>query len=98
MAHKGATLTSGQKKIIHNVRTFFKRERDLQKSIKKQLVIVRTSLATGIGRTSVKKISREYREEGQFESPPNRYTKERVRLYPDDYNREALRRIVHQFY
>jgi hypothetical protein len=37
------------------VRTFFEKERDLQKSIKKQLVAVRTSLATGVDQTSDKK-------------------------------------------
>ena len=48
-------------------------------------MVARTSIATGVGETTVKKISKEYREEGQFESPMKRYTMERVRLYPDDF-------------
>ena len=91
-------MTSGQKRIILNVRSFFEKEKDQQRSIKREQVVARTSIATGVGETTVKKISKEYREEGQFESPMKRYTVERVRLYPDDFNIEALRHTVHQFY
>ena len=91
-------LTSSQKRIIINVKSFFEKEKDQQQSIKREQVVARTSIATGVGKTTIKKISKEYREEGQFESPMKRYTMERVRLYPDDFNREALRRTVHQFY
>ena len=98
MVQKGVRLTSGQKRIIINVRSFFEKEKDRQRSIKIEQVVARTSIATGVGETTIKKISKEYREEGQLESPMKRYTMERVRLYPDDFNREALRRTLHQFY
>ena len=98
MAQKGVRLTSSQKRIKINVRSFFEKKKDQQRSIKREQVVAKTSIATGVGKTIIKKISKKYREEGQFESPMKRYTMERVRLYPDDFNREALRHTVHQFY
>ena len=84
MAEKGVRLTSSQKRIIINVKSFFEKEKDQQQSIKREQVVARMSIATGVGKTTIKKISKEYREEGQFESPMKRYTMER------DFNREAL--------
>ena len=95
MAQKWVRLTSGQKRIIINVRSFFEKEKDQQWSIKTEQVVARTSIGTWVGETTIKKISKEYREEGQLESPMKRYTMERVRLY---FNREALRHTLHQFY
>ena len=60
MAQKGVRLTSGQKRIILNVRSFFEKEKDQQRSIKREQVVARMSIATGVGETTVKKISKEY--------------------------------------
>ena len=98
MAQKGVRVTSGQKKIISNVRSFFEKERELQRSIKRDQVVARTSLATGVSESTVKRVSKEYRVEGEFKSPEKRYVKDRVRLYPDDFNRDAIRRIIHDSY
>ena len=60
--------------------------------------MARTSLATGVSESTVKRMSKEYRVEGGFKSPEKRYVKDRVRLYPDDFNRDAIRRIIHDSY
>ena len=73
MAQKGVRLTSSQKRIKINVRSFFEKEKDQQRSIKREQVVAKTSIATGVGKTIIKKISKKYREEGQFESPMKRY-------------------------
>ena len=91
-------MTSGQKKIITNVRSFFEKERELQRSIKRDQVVARTSLATGVSESTVKQVSKEYKVEGEFKSPEKRYLKDRVCLYPDDFNRDAIRRIIHNSY
>ena len=33
-----------------------------------------------------------------FKSPEKRYLKDRVHLYPDNFNRDAIRRIIHDSY
>lgn len=54
MAQKDVRLTSGQKKIVLNVRTFFKTATG---SIKREQVVTKTSLATGFGETMIIKKS-----------------------------------------
>ena len=98
MAQKVVRVTSGQRKIISNVRSFFEKERELQRSIKRDQVVARTSLATRVSESTVKRVSKEYRVEGEFKSPEKRYVKDRLRLYPDDFNRDAIRRIIHDSY
>ena len=61
-------------------------------------VIRRTAKATGIGMTTVKSVKREFMTAGGFSSPVKRYKESRVRVFPDDFDREAIRRAVHDFY
>ena len=98
MAQKGVKVTSGHKKIITNVRSFFEKEREVQRSIKRDQVVARISLATGVSESTVKRVSKEYRVVGEFKSPEKRYLKDRVRLNPDDFNRDAIRRIMYDSY
>lgn len=76
MAQKTGRVTSGQKKVINRVQCFFERERHLQWSIKREQVVTRTSIAIGVSESTVKRITKEFREEGQFKSPEKRYKKE----------------------
>ena len=48
MAQKDVRLTSSQKRIIINVRSFLEKEKDQQRSIKREQVVARTSIATGV--------------------------------------------------
>ena len=101
LKHKsGVRVTAKEKVIVHNVRQFFEKEKHEQRSIRRNEVITRTAMATGIGTTTVKMIKKEYYvEHGDFDSTAGkRYKKERFRVYPDDFDREAIRRTVHDFY
>ena len=60
--------------------------------------LARISLATGVSESTVKRVSKEYRVEGEFKSPEKKYLKDRVRLNPDDFNRNAIRRIMYDSY
>ena len=55
-------------------------------------------MTTGIGMTTVKSVKREFMTAGGFPSPVKRYKEMRVRVFPDDFDREAIRRAFHDFY
>ena len=61
-------------------------------------VIWRTTMATGIGMTTVKSVKRELMTAGGFSSPVKRYKELRVRVFPDDFNRETIRCAFHDCY
>ena len=73
----------------------FLRRRESHNDPSRDQVVARTSLAIGVSESTVKRVSKEYRVEGVFKSPEKRYLKDIVRLYPDDFNRDAIRRIIH---
>ena len=60
--------------------------------------MARISLTTGVSESTVKRVSKEYRVEGEFKSPEKRYLIDIVHLYPYDFNRDAIRRIIHDSY
>ena len=61
-------------------------------------VIRKMAMATGIGMTILKSVKREFITAGGFSSPVKRYKKLRVRVFPNDFDREAIRHAVHDFY
>ena len=93
---QGVRLTSQTKQIVENVRQFFEKERRTGKSIKRMQVLERTAEATGI---SVRSVWSEFIDcEGKFFTPVKRYAMSRVRVNPDSFDREVIRRAVHAFY
>ena len=58
----------------------------------------RTAKAIGIGMTTVKSVKREFMTAGGFSSPVKRYKESRVQVFPNDFDREAIRHAVHDFY
>ena len=98
MSHQGKCLRSGEKSIVMNVRAFFEKEKAQGKSIMRERVIDRTASATGIGKTTIKRISKEFRSEGEFETPTKRYKRSRVRINLDDFSTDIIRREIHAAY
>ena len=78
MSHQGKRLRSGEKSIVMNVRVFIEKEKAQGKSIMRECVIDRTASTTGIGKTTIKRISKEFQSEGEFETPKKRYKRSRV--------------------
>ena len=71
---KGVRLTSQSQNIIENVRLFFEKERVCRSTIRRTNVVERTAQATGVSKTTVKKIHKEYLSlEGQLLTPMKRY-------------------------
>ena len=93
---KGVRLTSQSKSIIERVRQYFEREK--QKGTHMN-VLQRTSTATGVSLTTIKRIYSEQRiHDGQFLTPLRRYTASRIRVNPDSFDQGVIRRVVHSFY
>ena len=61
-------------------------------------MIDRTASATGIGKTTIKRISKEFQSEGEFETPKKRYKRSRVRINLDDFSTDIIRREIHAAY
>ena len=50
---------------------------------------------TGISERAIARIRAEYKEKGVFGTPKKRYARPRCRIDPDDFDRDAIRRLVH---
>ena len=93
---KGVRLTSQSKYIVENVRQLFEKD---GMSLKRSCVVERTSAATGVSVRSVKYIHKELTsQDGTLLTPLKRYSASRVRINPDELDREIIRRVVHDFY
>ena len=68
-------------------------------SLKRSCVIQRTAAATGVSIRTVNYIHQEFTsQDGDLLTPRETYSASRVRINPDDFDREIIRRVVHDFY
>ena len=96
---KGHRLPSQAKYIVESVRKFFNNEKTQQRSTLRNRAIERTAKACGVAVRTVHNIQNEFRSSaGILCTPEQRYTKSRVQIQLDDFNVEAIRRTVHEFY
>ena len=59
----------------------------------------RTAEATGVSERSIRDIHKQcITQESQLLTPVKRYSISRIRINPDTFDREAIRRLVHDFY
>ena len=70
-----------------SVRKFFEKEKEKQKSILRDQIVKRTSVACGVGTATVVQICKEYEggNSGLLSSPEKRYTASRVQIVLDDF-------------
>ena len=96
---RGVRLTSQTKQIVENVRSFFEKEKACKSTINRMAVVKRTSEATGISERSIRDIHKEHvSRDSQLLTPIKRYSVSRIRVNPDSFDREVIRRVVHEFY
>ena len=91
----GIRLTSQSRRVIDS---FFEREKSEGRSVNRLRVTECTSMATGVSVRTVHEIHRESVANGLFFIPTKRYAKNRIKVNPDSFDREVIRRIVHSFY
>ena len=96
---KGRRISSQSKYIVENVRAFFEKETLKGSFIKRLSVVKRTTEATGLSLRTINRIHQEYiSHDGQFMMPVKRYGVSRIRINPNSFDREIIRRIIHNVY
>ena len=92
-------MTSQTKQIVENVRRFFEKEKTCKSTINRMAVVKCTSEATGISERSIRAIHNEQvARDSQLLTPVKRYSVSWIRVNPDSFDREDIRRVVHGFY
>ena len=95
---RGVRLTSQSRHIIENVRQFFEEEKSVGMCLQRSCVAKWTAAATGVSIRTVLNIRREcVSHDGEFLIPVKRYSTSRIRINPDSFDREVIRRTVHGF-
>ena len=81
---------------MENVRAFFEKEKACKSTINRMAVMKRTAEATGLSERTIHDIHKKHvARDGQLLTPVKRYTTSRIRINPDTFDREAIRRLVH---
>ena len=96
---KGKRISSQSKYIVENVRAFFEKAKLKGSFIKRLSVVKRTAEATGLSLRTINQIHQEYvSHDGQFLTTVKRYGVSQIRINPDSFDREIIRRTIHKFY
>ena len=96
---RGVRVTSQTKQIVENVRSFLEREKACKSTINRMAIVKLTAEATGVSERGVRDIHNEYVAcDSQLLTPVKWYTVSRIRVNPDAFDREVIRRVVHSFY
>ena len=99
MPGRGKRVNSTAKNIIFNVYKYFERESAKTKNIVPPKLTHKTTEATGFGERTVRIVAEKSALSGAaFSSPAKRYKIDRKKIVMDDFDTEALRRAVHEFY
>ena len=74
----------------------FEKEKACKSTINRMAVVKRTAEATRLSERTIRDIHKEHvAHDGQLLTPVKRYTTSRIRINPDTFDREAIRRLVH---
>ena len=80
------------------MRKFLESEKKQQRSILWDRVFNRTAKTCGVGVRTVYQIESEFKTSDVLCTPKKSYSMSRIQILLDDFNVEAIRRIVHEFY
>ena len=83
---------------MYNVSEFMALEKKAGRSILRMNVVDRVAKACQLSTSTVANIRREGKTGGLFKTPQKRYTTDRKQINVDDFDRQAIRRMVHRFY
>ena len=97
--HRGKPLGSQARQVVNNVRLYFAKKKEDQvgqgdEEARNTNVTKVTSLATGVSEWTVKMAKKKTSGEGGCESP-KRTRPDRTQLEFDDFEKSALRMLVH---
>ena len=83
---------------MYNVSEFMALEKRAGRSILRMNVVDRVAKAFQLSTSTVANIRREGKIGGLFKTPQQRYTSDIKQINIDDFDRQAIRRVVHGFY
>ena len=96
---QGKRLSGTAKQIVHNVHDFMALEKKAGRSMLRMKVVERVAKACQLSTSTVINIQlHQAKCGGIFKTPAKRYTTSRTRINVDDFDRQAIRRVVHGFY
>ena len=95
---RGVGLTSQSKHIFTSLRNHFEEEKQTEKSLMKNRLLDRKATATRISKSTIKRIYQMITEGKEILTPAKQYTKSRIKINPDSFDKEAIRQTVHSFY
>ena len=100
MPGRGKRVNSTAKNITFNVYKFFEKESAKTKNKAPPRLTHKTTEATGYSERTVRRIVSEKSAQSgaAFCSPAKRYKLDRKKIVLDDFDTEALRRAIHEFY
>ena len=100
MPGRGKRVNSTAKNIIFNVYRFFEKESAKTKNKAPPRLTHKTAEATGYSERTVRRIVSEKSAQSgaAFCSPAKRYKLDRKKIVLDDFDTEALRHAIHEFY
>ena len=99
MPGKGVKLIAQTNYIVENVRAFYEKEKSKRYVNKQMNVIDRLCEATGMSQRCLRNIHTEFLpNDGKFLLAINHYTASIVRRNIDYFDREAILRVIHDFY
>ena len=98
MGRQGKRLSGTAKRIVNNVHEFMTLEKRAGRSILRMNVTKRVAKACQLSTSTVATIKRQARSGDQFKTPTKRYTTSRNQINVDDFDRQAIRRVIHGFY
>lgn len=95
----GKRFTSVNKQLMLNVNSYFEAEKKKGSPAYLQQPLKRTAVALNVGMRTLNKVRKEYKDEGKIESPLKRFKLDwRSVLNIDDFDTQAIRRTVYEFY
>ena len=100
MPGRGKRVNSKTKTIIYDVYRYFERESAKSKHKVHPKLASKTAEATGYCERTVRRVvaQKSARSGATFSSPAKRYNRDRKKFVMDDFDTEALRRTIHDFY
>ena len=98
MVRQGKHLSGTAKQIVHNVHEFMALEKRAGRSMLRMKVVERVAKACQLNTSTIIKIQHQAKCGDVFETTAKRYTSSWARINVDDFDRQAIRKVVHGFY
>ena len=98
MGRQGKRLSGTAKRIVHNVHEFMALEKKAGRSMLRMKVVERSAKACQLSTSTVINIQHQAKCGNVFKTPTKRYISSHTQINVDDFDREAIRRVVHGFY